>query len=267
MTIHRMDQETAERLLVGPVVNAQDGPEVLIRLLAAVRAAPRPHELAGEGAAVQAFRAARAGLLPAASRAERRFVASMLGAKIALAALLATATGGVALAAATGTLPDPLTNGGDNTTTPSAGTARPTSPTTGPDASPGRTAPGASPRPTAGPTGQPSSPSFLTGLCTAYLARADENRRRALETPRFADLVSIAGGRDKVAGYCERLLDERERQNGATGQPGRPPTGGGNRQPAGGPATAATPAATVPSTIRPAVPSVRLPGAAGTAVR
>ncbi|MGW5672265.1 hypothetical protein ACWEVO_30740, partial [Micromonospora sp. NPDC003776] len=97
MNAHRMDQETVERLLVGPVADAQGGPEVLVRLLAAVRAAPHPHELTGEGAALQAFRLARAGSATVlVSRPERRLLTSLLGAKVALAALLAAATGGVA---------------------------------------------------------------------------------------------------------------------------------------------------------------------------
>ncbi|MEU8191879.1 hypothetical protein AB0C00_32080, partial [Micromonospora carbonacea] len=72
MNAHRMDQETVERLLAGsagdpvagPVGGSVGGPrrdqEPLVRLLAAVRAAPRPDELRGEGAALHAFRLARA---------------------------------------------------------------------------------------------------------------------------------------------------------------------------------------------------------------
>ncbi|MFJ8580564.1 hypothetical protein [Micromonospora sp. NPDC093277] len=56
MDTHRMDQETVERLLDGSVPHGHDGLRMLVRLLAAVRAAPRPHELAGEAAAVRAFR-------------------------------------------------------------------------------------------------------------------------------------------------------------------------------------------------------------------
>ncbi|SCF28861.1 hypothetical protein GA0074695_5192 [Micromonospora viridifaciens] len=61
MDTHRMGEETVERLLAGTVPVPRGGPEVLVRLLAAVRAAPRPHELVGEAAAVRAFRAARTG--------------------------------------------------------------------------------------------------------------------------------------------------------------------------------------------------------------
>ncbi|TDC71884.1 hypothetical protein E1193_28585 [Micromonospora sp. KC606] len=61
MNAHRLDQETVERLLDDPVVDLRNGPQPLVRLLAAVRAAPRPAELRGEGAAMRAFRGAYAG--------------------------------------------------------------------------------------------------------------------------------------------------------------------------------------------------------------
>ncbi|TDB71450.1 hypothetical protein [Micromonospora sp. KC723] len=61
MNAHRLDLETVERLLDDPVVDPRDGPQPLLRLLAAVRAAPRPAELRGESAAVRAFHGARAG--------------------------------------------------------------------------------------------------------------------------------------------------------------------------------------------------------------
>ncbi|MEU1756893.1 hypothetical protein ABZ436_30155 [Micromonospora matsumotoense] len=67
MTGHHLDQETAERLLSGPV----DGPAVgcgpVVALLTAVRAAADPAELRGEDAAMSAFRAARADVLRSAS--------------------------------------------------------------------------------------------------------------------------------------------------------------------------------------------------------
>ncbi|SBT39098.1 hypothetical protein [Micromonospora narathiwatensis] len=64
MDTHRMDQETVERLLVGSVPDGRDGLGMLVRLLAAVRAAPRPYELLGEAAAVRAFRMTYAGAAP-----------------------------------------------------------------------------------------------------------------------------------------------------------------------------------------------------------
>ncbi|TDC32072.1 hypothetical protein [Micromonospora sp. KC213] len=59
MNAHRLDPHIAERLLGGPVVDPGSGwPQPLVRLLSAVRAAPRPAELRGERAAVRGFRAA-----------------------------------------------------------------------------------------------------------------------------------------------------------------------------------------------------------------
>lgn len=246
MNAHRMDQETVERLLVGPVADPPNGPEALVRLLTAVRAAPRPHELTGEAAALRAFRMAQAGLLPvAASRRQRRVLAGLLSAKVALAALLVAATGGVALAAATGTLPGSL-GGADEGTTPGATAGGHPSPTAGPDGSPTPAAP-ASGRPTDSPS--------LVGLCTAYRAEANENRRRALETPRFTELVSAANGREKVPSYCDRLLAGR-------GNEGDPSATGSDR-PGGEPSDRVTGKSEHTPTERPTGPSDDGPGATG----
>ncbi|MGC4820156.1 hypothetical protein [Micromonospora sp. DT63] len=60
MNADRMDQETAERLLGGFPVDPSTGTRPVVLLLTAVRAAPRPDELAGLSLAVQAFRSAQA---------------------------------------------------------------------------------------------------------------------------------------------------------------------------------------------------------------
>ncbi|WP_446219563.1 hypothetical protein [Micromonospora sp. IBHARD004] len=240
MNAHRMDQETVERLLAGPVAYPQDGPEALVRLLTAVRAAPRPHELTGERAAMEAFRAARAGAVPApAIRAERRILAGLLNAKVALAALLAAAAatgGGVALAAATGNLPGSPGGTDDGTTAPSASAGGHPTPTSGP---------GVSPTPATGASARPTGSPALVGLCTAYLAEANGNRYRALESPRFAELVSAAGGREKVPGYCDEVLDPGNNQGGRTngpgGRPGGEPTGRVTSRPDHAPSTPDTP--------------------------
>ncbi|SBT37468.1 hypothetical protein [Micromonospora auratinigra] len=257
MRAHQMDQETAERLLGGPVADAQDGPEVLVRLLAAVRAAPRPHELNGEAAALQAFRLAHAdpvpvpahaGSGPVLARAGRRSLAGLLGVKIALAGLLAAATGGVALAAVTGTLPGPL--GHEPAGTPSA------------DAS-SRPAPSGAPGPAATrgvlPDDRPEEAAGLTGLCTAYRTEPGENRHQVLATPRFADLIAAAGGRERVGEYCERLLHGQGKQNGPTAEPtkrpGAEPTGRATGRPTRTPAT--------PAPTRPSGPTVNQPDTVG----
>ncbi|MBM0260351.1 hypothetical protein [Micromonospora sp. 4G55] len=182
MNAHRMDQETVERLLVGPVVDPHDGPEPLVRLLTAVRAAPYPGELRGETAAMHAFRSARAGVpLPAPSPARSFSLARLAGLKVALAGLAVAATGGVALAAATGTLPGPLHR--DAPVTPPSAGSQSTPPTT------------AGPRSAAPSSGQPepSRPTpaaSILGLCRSYRAAAGDNPGRALDNPAFADLVT-----------------------------------------------------------------------------
>ncbi|MEU4368073.1 hypothetical protein [Micromonospora chersina] len=262
MNGHRMDQETVERLLVGPGADAQDGPEALVRFLAAVRAAPRPHELSGEGAALQAFRMAQAGdpVPLRVSRPGRRLRGGLVGAKLALAALLATASGGVALAAVTGHLPGPLGGGGGAGTTasPTAGVdGRPT-PTGGPD----------HPTTPAGvPTDPSASPSVLAGLCTAYRAEGDD-RRHALEKPRFADLVAAAGGREQVAGYCDHLLDGKSKPTDPAADPTRRPSAEPTGRVTGRPEqTPDRPPAASPPTTRPAGPTVREPNSVGASPR
>ncbi|MBM0228295.1 MULTISPECIES: hypothetical protein [Micromonospora] len=256
MNAHRMDQEAVERLLVGPVADPPDGPEALVRLLTAVRAAARPHELAGERVALEAFRTARAGSVPGpAAGPERRILAGLLSAKVALAALLAATTGGVALAAATGALPGSR-SGADHTTTPPSASAagRPT-PTGGPTVSP--TAAG-------GPSDPATASPALVGLCTAYRAEQNGNRHRMLDSPRFAELLSAAGGREKVPGYCDRVLDARNNPGGRTvspsGKTGGEPTGQVTGRPDRAPSTPDTPG---DPTGRPTSPSGNLPASTG----
>lgn len=245
MNAHRMDQETAERLLGGPDADPQHGPEALVRLLTAVRAAPRPTELVGEGAALRAFRLARTGALTVpAAPPRRRVLAGVLSAKVTLAGLLVTATGGVALAAVTGTLPGPF-GGTDQVTAPppSASTDARPAPTGGPD--PSAATPGGAP-------GQPGASPALRQLCTVYREQTGEERRRALETSRFAELVTAAGDRDRVDDYCDRLLDGRDESGGnpGTSPPGRSgatPTSRATGRPERTPASPVTP--TTPSTL------------------
>ncbi|MDH6461726.1 hypothetical protein M2302_001901 [Micromonospora sp. A200] len=243
MNAHRMDQETVERLLVGPVVDAHDGPEPLVRLLTAVRAAPHPGELRGENAAIHAFRSARTGApLPAPSPARSFSLARLAGLKVALAGLAVAATGGVAFAAATGTLPGPLHRD-----------APPTPPSAVPQSTPPTTAgPGGSATPSSGKPepGRPTPAASILGLCRAYRASAGDNPGRALDNPAFADLVTRAGGRNEVAGYCDRVV----RDTGPSAPPSAvhpTPTERPTGRPSQAPSTAGgkpdAPARTVPS--------------------
>lgn len=135
----RIDRDAAEHLLAGAVDGTQDGPGALSGLLAAAAAPATPRELAGEEAAVTAFReAARLAVTrqsstapslsrslrptstaPASTKPRSRPMAScapqgirvptrFLRAKAAAAAFAVTAIGGVAVAAGTGHLPGVL---------------------------------------------------------------------------------------------------------------------------------------------------------------
>lgn len=183
----RIDRSTAERLLRGESV----GPDHLTGLLAATVPLVEGRELAGEEAAMAAFREAR--LAPASPLRRKSMIktalAKLLTLKVAAVALTAAAAGGVMLAARTGHMPGP-----------SAGAATTARPTPGHDSG----------RPSAAHgrhSGASASPSpSLAGLCHAYRAGAGANSGNAVENPAFTHLITVAGGKDKVAAYCAELL-------------------------------------------------------------
>ncbi|MEV4758898.1 hypothetical protein AB0J86_27900 [Micromonospora sp. NPDC049559] len=213
-----VDRDTADRLLDGAAVG---GSERLNLLLAAAAAPGRPDELTGEAAAVDAFRAQRAGTLavaPARRPRPRTGAGRLLTVKAGIAAALAVAaTGGVALAATTGVLPGPF-DGGFHRELPD-GTPTPAGPTTG--SSPG--APSGTPGgATGGGTVTPAPDPALVGLCRAYRAAGD--RDRVLDTPAFRSLVLAAGNRNAVPAYCAAVLTGRDAAGTPhpTGKPAHP---------------------------------------------
>ncbi|MFG3419355.1 hypothetical protein [Micromonospora sp. NPDC048063] len=225
MKAHRMDQETVERLLGGPVVDPRDAPQPVASLLTAVRAAPRAAELAGEDAAVRAYRLARAGTPVGSHERSRGRALAGFGVRAALAGVALAVTGGVAFAATGGTLPGPLRGPAPTTATPAPPPA--VSPTAGPG------------RPSAPPTttqGRPDPSASVAALCRAYRTDGD-GPGRALDKPAFDDLVRAAGGRGKVAGYCDRLLPGESAVPGASGTPVDRPDGTPTPQPSGRPTT------------------------------
>jgi hypothetical protein len=202
-----VDRETAEWLLAGAAGRpAEPDTRRLAHLLALAAAPARPGELAGEEAAVAAFH--RPGPAPFRPRAGRRaLLAKLLTVKVA--ALLAASTlGGVAVAAAAGRLPELPGVAGIRArdTPPAPPPAVPLPPTTnaGRPAVPQPAAPPAAPDPS------PSSGPTLADLCHAAAADHGAN----LDQPRFAPLVSVAGGPEKrrIRSYCTGLLGpERSR--------------------------------------------------------
>ena len=178
-----LDPEAAEHLLSGHSA-ARHGSRRLAERLSAASAVAFPGELAGEHAAVAAFLAAAdVDLAPQPGRRsmiKSVLVAKLLTLKAAAIAVAAVSAGGVALAASTGVLPNPLNQAPEN---------------------PGHSVP--APDHSNGSNATPS-PS-LVGLCTAYRAGAGENHGKALENPAFGALVTAAGGPENVDSYCTKL--------------------------------------------------------------
>lgn len=216
----RIGRSTAEQILRGEPAGSQAGPDVLVDLLAAAAAPAAPGELAGERAALAAFRAAR--LTPVHEPRRRQMIkttlAKLLTVKAAAGIAAATAAGGVAFAASTGALPNPLAAGGNDKPAAHA-TGRPS-----PDASHGARG-NASPSPS------------MVGLCHAYTAAVADNPGKALDNPAFTALITTAGGKDQVTSYCTKVLADAP-GNAPTAKPGKQPTG----RPSGAPTDGSTPA-------------------------
>ncbi|MGW9194349.1 hypothetical protein [Micromonospora chersina] len=247
------DRAESERLLDAARAGApaEPGADALAHLLAAASAPAAPGELAGEEQALAAFRAARAAPAPATAVAPRPRHRFRLGA--ALAGLAATATAGVAFAAVsldrgTEPTPPPAPSTSGSTGAGSTGPGTPSSSGSG-SAGPTGDVPSTAPTPGAsGGPGRPASAGQLAGQCHAYLAKSDRQRARALETPAFADLVTAAGGADRVEGYCLALVPEKSPEPAP-----KPSAEGGGKTPSGDErrATPPTPAAPTPRTGKP----------------
>ncbi|WP_322770612.1 hypothetical protein [Frankia sp. Cr1] len=188
----RIGRGDAERMLRGGTVDTQAGPDSLADLLAAAAAPALTSELAGEEAAVAAFRETR--LTPATQPRRDSMIkiglAKLLTVKVAAVAIAATTVSSVAVAASTGILPSPV--GSDS---PAAQRTTSASASAHASASAGH-----------GPNASAAVSASLVGLCHAYTAGATDNPGKALDTPAFTALVTAAGGKDKVATYCAAAL-------------------------------------------------------------
>lgn len=138
-------------------------------------------------------------------------LAKLLTLKVAAAAITVTGAGGVALAAGTGHLPGSVSGGTTPTAHPTpthtAGTHHTAKPSATRDGHPG-----ADPSPS------------LAGLCHAYRAGAGDNPGKALDNPAFTHLITVAGGKDKVAAYCTALLKTHPGKGRASSHPTGAPT-------------------------------------------
>jgi hypothetical protein len=209
----RLTRGDAEQLLRRAASGSPDDPDPLVRLLAAAAAPPRQAEAGDrEEAALAAFREARRG--PVRTRGWRpagSVLVRLLATKAAVA-VLATATGGVAITAGAVSLADrqhdrPPKRPGTSATPASPGASSRPALSTPPKATTGPVS--------SGPSRSPSP----TELCRAYRAIGPQ-RQKALVRPAFAPLVAAAGGEHRVAGYCAKLL------RGPKGEkPVRPPQG------------------------------------------
>jgi hypothetical protein len=179
--------------------------DALAQLMNAARARGVRADTAGLQATMSAF--GRLSYAPANANTSRRpSLIKTAAAKLAAAKLLlltgaaVAATGGIALAATTGNLPNPLPHSTRAATTASAAVISGAeesaahlsqSPATGSSASSGH--PSAVPSPS------------LIGLCHSWLARP-HTQGNADTNPAFTVLVTTAGGITSVDAYCTTLL-------------------------------------------------------------
>ncbi|MDJ0381970.1 hypothetical protein [Streptomyces sp. G-G2] len=240
----RIDQSTAEQLLGASPVAATGDHEALVGLLGAAAAPAAEGELVGEQAALAAFRAAQLAPAPAPQHPRKwpmrkPTLAKLLSAKVAAVAV-ATALGGVAVAAGAGHLPAAL--GGD----PARGEPGPA--VTSAAATVGAVPPAATRRPAA------PVPTELVEPCRAYVRAVGARPKDVPADQRFAVLVAAAGSPENVPRYCAPALDAPDAPSleptapAGRPSPGRPssrPTPGaqepGNRPTAPGPAQTHTP--------------------------
>ena len=212
----RISARTAEDLLNGADVDGQHAR--LAYVLRAVAGPTQPGELTGRHDALAAF--GRARLLPDAHHRRQSMiktaVVKLLTVKAIAVAALVVGSGGVALAASTGALPNPL-----NSHPAPAASAR-ESHSAGPAASPH-------------PAGSANPSPSLVGLCKAYAAGAASAQGKALESPAFRALLAAAGGKDNVDSYCTNLLGTSAAH--PTGSPSEHPSGRPSSHPSGRPSS------------------------------
>jgi hypothetical protein len=199
----RIDRRTAEYLLGQAPIGIRDGHPTLAALLSAAAVPGRPDELAREQTSMAAFRTA--GLHPVprprSLSVVKSAVVKVLTVK-AIAVLATTTAGGVALAASTGTLPNPLGQSAPAASSHSRlSAALPTA-----SQSAARYSPGDSPKTSKNPEASTGPSPSLVGLCHAYSAGNKAEHGKALDNSAFTVLITTAGGKDKVGRFCQALL-------------------------------------------------------------
>jgi hypothetical protein len=199
----RFHRRTAEQLLRGAAAGrGVDGAVAVRSLLAAAAAPARDDELAGQPAALAAFRAAR--LDPVRQPRRRSVIKFALAPKIAAFAVAAVAFGGVATAAVTGHLPTHL---GPTPSPPAGSHAASARPSTSDNAE------------RRGGDGHAAPTPNLVGLCQAFTAGAGAEHGKALDSPAFTALITAAGGRANVATFCAAHSHDAQGKPSTTGEP------------------------------------------------
>jgi hypothetical protein len=237
----RINRIAAEQMLSTTWVGWGVGSDPLAELLAAHAAATR------EDQRVEAVRGAHR----STGRATRkRSIVQVAIARLATAkavVALVALGGGAALAASTGHMPGLGSSGNDH------GARLPAEITAGaPDSSPGGdlTSTGGSPSAWPSTSVQPSAtpPANVRNLCVSIDAARGATRATALDDPAYAVLITAAGGKDEVAGYCAAVLGARPGTSSA--QPGDPssdqPPSTLPSSPAGSPTPTGPPSTTPP---------------------
>ncbi|PZF89964.1 hypothetical protein, partial [Micromonospora deserti] len=226
------DRVESDRLLdaarAGLPASPDAGEDPLARLLSAAAGPARVKEVAGEEAALAAFRAARSAApraMPAVPPPRRRFTSGAIawGAGIAVAA-----TAGAAFAAVTLDRPDAPAPPSQRPATPAPTSETDPGPSTG---AAGVGTGAAVPGPPGGTSGAPASGprtpvrgEHVPGLCRAYLAKPPEQRNRALDTPAYQPVVDAAGGRAQVAGFCRDMVGGVEPERSKKAEPSAKPS-------------------------------------------
>jgi len=235
----RISRKAAEQLLDGAAGRGQGteaGPDQLVSVLAAAAAPGHDDELAGEQMAVAAFEANHLASVANFRREQmiKSPLAKILTVKVLASVLVVGASGGVALAASTGTFSSsgpgsgPAYGGSSVAApvTPPAGGFIPSPSDSGSaSASPsGDTQPPAASSPASDSSSPASIPQTAAGLCNALAgdaagttgsltkaaqqqALAGSGVKKALQSPEFASLVSTAQSAANVPDYCGLLLD------------------------------------------------------------
>jgi hypothetical protein len=217
-----VDRHAAEQLLAG-------APGPLAALLRAAAAPAHQEELAGEQAALVAFRdAAALDPVPVSRRPSllRTALAKILTVK-GLIIVAAAGSTGIVLAAA-GALPGPWadTPADPPSVRSSASVLAPSSVTpTGRSSDAGR------------PTGAGNDPApSMAGLCRAYAAQVGASPGKAMDNPAFGALVTAAGGVENVPAYCSDVTADQPHGK-PNDQPPRTSTGKARDPSDSGPAT------------------------------